>query len=50
MDVDGFLPPELAADSTHFRVEASREIAGRIADWYRALPSSLFEPELALAG
>lgn len=50
MDVDGFLAPELAADSTHFRVEASREIAGRIADWYRALPSSLFEPELALAG
>jgi FkbH-like protein len=50
MDVDGFLSPDLAADSTHFRVEASREIASRIADWYQALPSSLFEQPLALAG
>ncbi len=50
LDVDSFVSPDLAADSTHFRVEASREIAERIADWYKALPSSLFEPQLALAG
>jgi FkbH-like protein len=50
MDVDSFVSPDLVADSTHFRVEASREIAKRIADWYKGLPSSLFEPQMALAG
>ncbi len=50
LDVDSFISPELAADSTHFRVEASREIALRVADWYKSLPASLFAEPMALAG
>jgi FkbH-like protein len=49
MDVDGFVTTDRMVDSVHFQVDASRDIARHIADWYHGLPSSLFEPELAQA-
>jgi hypothetical protein len=29
----------------HFRVDASRDVAMRISEWYAALPAGLFEQE-----
>lgn len=50
LDVDAFLDANRMVDVTHFKVDASREIALEIAKWFESLPASLFEERLARAG
>jgi len=45
LDVDDFVKKERMVDAVHFRVDASRDVAKRIKDWYTSLPASLFEPK-----
>jgi hypothetical protein len=50
LDVDTFLDADRMVDVAHFRVDASREVARHIAEWYNSLPTAIFENDLALAG
>lgn len=50
LDLDSFLDADRMVDIAHFKVDASREVALHIADWFNNLPSTMFEDGLALAG
>lgn len=49
LDVDDFVGADRMVDCVHFRVDASRDVAKRIGDWYASLPAGLFGQQQKVA-